>query len=161
MPLAKPDANWTDYLNHLELLAKWLMPIEAWLAQCTDCHQSSAEFEFIRYSDFIVDDLSDENLILSFPREIAKWPANNDAAYRWGIYYVIEGSQLGGEFLYKRLATRLMPHQLKYLQQKQPGRWAKFLRAIALGVKTDDDITSACKGAVDAFDALLQLQRDH
>lgn len=159
MPLAKLDASWADYISHLQLLAAWLVPLETWLAQYDDGPQTSKILEPICYSDLILSDLGENNYPAKFsPLGKANWPQNSDAAYRWGISYVVEGSQLGGEFLYKRLANRFEPHELRYLQSKQPGRWPKFVHSIAIGVITTEEITDACKGAVDAFDALLQLQ---
>lgn len=159
MPLAKLDATWADYISHLQLLAAWLVPLEQWLAKYNDGPQATEILEPIRYSNLILRDLGDNNSLADFSHITeASWPKSGDVAYRWGISYVIEGSQLGGEFLYKRLADRLKPHELCYLQSKQSGRWPRFLHAIAIGVITEEEITSACKGAVDAFDALLQLQ---
>jgi heme oxygenase len=162
MPLATLDATWADYISHLQLLAAWLVPLEAWLTQYNDGPQTPEILEPICYSNLILNDLGENNYPSNFSHlGKANWPQSSDAAYRWGILYVIEGSQLGGEFLYKRLANRLKPHELRYLQSKQPGRWPKFLHAIAIGVITEKEITNACKGAVDAFDALLQLQSEH
>lgn len=81
---------------------------------------------------------------------------SESAAYRWGICYVIEGSQLGGELLYRRLAPRLSPHKLIYLQPKQAKRWPAFLKCMSQEVTTPEQITSACEGAIHAFDALMQ-----
>jgi len=157
MPLAKPEAAWADYIEHLQILAIWLTPLEHWLRSFSDGPQNAKAFDFICYSDSILQDLGDDHRPptnqLSQP---ISWPQRDNAAYRWGIAYVIEGSQLGGEFLYKRLSVRLAPHKLQYLQSKQPGRWPTFLQAIAVAVTTPEDIESACAGAVDAFDALLQ-----
>jgi heme oxygenase len=46
----------------------------------------------------------------------AAWPLDASPAWRWGVCYVIEGSQLGGAVLYKRLHERLAPHPLRYLK---------------------------------------------
>jgi len=157
MPLAKPDAVWSDYIEHLQILAIWLTPLEHWLRSFSDGPQNAKAFGFICYSDLILQDLGDDHKppTSQLSQQIT-WPQQDNAAYRWGIAYVIEGSQLGGEFLYKRLSVRLAPHKLHYLQSKQPGRWPAFLQALAVAVTTPEDISSACAGAVDAFDALLQ-----
>jgi heme oxygenase len=158
MPLAKPEAGWPDYINHLQILAAWLVPLELWLANYYDGPQDPKALPCIYYSKFIFQDLGDAEVVY-IPEQYteANWPKHTSAAYRWGISYVIEGSQLGGEFLYKRLSSRLAPRKLNYLQSKQSGRWPAFLQAIAANVITPTEIDSACAGAVDAFDALLQL----
>lgn len=161
MPLAKLNADWNDYRNHLQLLFYWLLPIENWLASFSDGPQGSQAPSMIRYSDIIQQDLGDELEHLS-PTNV-NWVTCDDAAYRWGVCYVVEGSQLGGEFLYKRLAQALSPHNLIYLQRKEQGRWPAFLQCMAAELTTQETIDKACAGARDAFDALLKLlpQREH
>lgn len=153
MPLSQKDVEWQDYVQHLQLLANWLDPLENWLQQFDDGPQGKKAPHFIRYSDIIRTDLGED-----FPSliESGNWKKPDCPAYRWGICYVIEGSQLGGEFLYRRLAAHLSPHPLIYLQRKQAGRWPAFLQRMALEVITSQQITSACEGAINAFDALLQ-----
>lgn len=155
MPLANPHANWSDYVEHLQLLATWLLPLEAWLGYFSDGPQGEQAPGFINYAEIIHKDLGDN---FQAPKPVTHfWATTDDPAYRWGICYVIEGSQLGGEFLYKRLAERLSPHELIYLQRKQPGRWPAFLQGMAKEVTTQEQINKACAGARDAFDALLLL----
>jgi len=111
MPLSDPDAAWPDYVDHLHMLAAWLSPVEKWLLNFRDGPQGKGAPIFICYSDIIIADLGN-----AFKPADEQWQndsplfVTDDAAYRWGVCYVIEGSQLGGEFLYKRLATRLAPH---------------------------------------------------
>lgn len=155
MPLAKSDANLADYVNHLQILSAWLTPLEKWLARFTDGPQSQATPGFMCYSNALQVDLNEAGITSAIPTHTATWPNSENSAYRWGISYVIEGSQLGGEFLYKRLSTRLAPHKLGYLQNKHTGRWNEFLQAIAVNVTTSTQIANACAGAIDAFDALL------
>jgi heme oxygenase len=156
MPLAKPEADWLDYIDHLQILAAWIVPLEQWLARFCDGPQGKQAPAFMRYSNLIMLDLEEAEALPTGYIETAGWQKQESAAYRWGISYVIEGSQLGGEFLYKRLSPRLAPRKLGYLQHKQSGRWPAFLQAMAENVITLKEIDSACAGAVDAFDALLQ-----
>lgn len=156
MPLSKPEADWFDYIQHLQLLATWLVPLEHWLANYSDGPQSEDVLAFIRYSSYIVHDLNEADVPCNQQVEAASWPTQENAAYRWGISYVVEGSQLGGEFLYQRLASRLAPRKLGYLHNKQSGRWPMFLQAMASHVITAKEIDSACADAMDAFNALLR-----
>lgn len=155
MPLAKPEADWADYTSHLSILLSWLGPLEQWLSGFNDGPQGQTAPEFIYYSKVIEADLAEANIETSAAIFQKHWPKSQDPAYRWGISYVIEGSQLGGEFLYKRLSVRLAPHRLRYLQKKNAGRWSEFLQAMALHVTEPQQISAACAGAIDAFDALL------
>lgn len=155
MPLAKPEADYTDYIDHLGILLSWIAPLEQWLSRFNDGPQGQAAPAFIYYSNAIAADLAEAKIESTSSPHLAQWPKHKDAAYRWGISYVIEGSQLGGEFLYNRLAARLAPHTLSYLQKKTPGRWSEFLQAMALEVSEPQHISAACAGAIDAFDALL------
>lgn len=155
MPLAKPNPNWDNYVEHLHILFAWLQPIEAHLEKFSNGPQSANAPQFIHYSHIIYKDLGDF-FQPPEPQRFA-WSAMEDPAYRWGICYVVEGSQLGGEFLYKSLAKALSPHQLVYLQKKQSGRWPAFLSCMAAELTTQEQIDKACEGAMDAFDALLTL----
>jgi heme oxygenase (biliverdin-IX-beta and delta-forming) len=161
MPLAKPNVNWADYLEHLHILFAWLKPIEHLLSTFSDGPQSVTAPTLIRYTDIIRKDLG--NFFQTPTPQQFSWPDIDDTAYRWGVCYVVEGSQLGGEFLYKRLAQTLSPHTLIYLQRKEPGRWPAFLNCLAAELTTQKQIDKACAGAMDAFDALLMLlpQREY
>ena len=81
-------------------------------------------------------------------------------AYRWGVCYVVEGSQLGGAVLYKHLKERLAPHPLRFLQpcsESSGARWKAFLSLMANELCTPEAIREACNGAVDAFDRLIDI----
>ena len=83
-------------------------------------------------------------------------------ARAWGVAYVIEGSRLGGQVLYRRLAEPLAPHPLRYLQGAggQTGaRWRAFLESLRAALDTPARIQAACDGAAWAFERLLQLSR--
>ncbi|HWU68302.1 MAG TPA: biliverdin-producing heme oxygenase, partial [Stenotrophobium sp.] len=89
------------------------------------------------------------------------WPAAASPAYRWGVHYVIEGSQLGGAVLYERLRERLAPHGLRYLKGDAAGpgpRWRSFMQALRADVRTPAEIADACAGACAAFDRILELR---
>jgi heme oxygenase (biliverdin-IX-beta and delta-forming) len=86
--------------------------------------------------------------------------AQDDSAYRWGVCYVVEGSQLGGAVLYKRLRAQLAPHPLHFLGADGAPvgpRWQQFVHALRVSIVTDEARARACEGAVDAFDSLLSL----
>lgn len=153
LPIGRTDATLEDYRNHLLMLRAWLAPLEAWLAGFGDGPQALPAKERLAV---IEADLGECGQIAD-----AAWPADASAAYRWGVCYVIEGSQLGGAVLYQRLKEQLAPHPLSYLRGEAEGpgpRWRLFTQAMRAQVTSADAIAEACRGACDAFDRILALQ---
>lgn len=163
LPLAQPDASLQDYRHHLLMLRAWLAPIEAWLAGFGDGPQGPDAPPPVPRIDRIDADLAlgpAEPVIDPTPTPDA-WPADASAAYRWGVCYVVEGSQLGGVVLYRRLAGQLAPHPLNYLQGSAEGpgpRWRAFSEALRDQVRGSEPIAEACAGACAAFDRILALR---
>ena len=136
------------------MLRAWLGPLEVWLAGFDDGLPPLAR------TSVIDADLAD--LPGARPQtDMLAWPDGASAAYRWGVRYVIEGSQLGGAVLYQRLAQPLAPHPLRYLRGAPEGpgpRWRDFMLALQAAVTTSGEIEEACAGACDAFDRILGLR---
>ncbi len=151
LAIGGPQATLEHYRQHLCMLRAWLGPIEAWLGD--------AGFAQLRRLPVIEADLADmagECTVL----DAAPWPTGASAAYRWGVRYVVEGSQLGGSVLYQRLTATLAPHPLRYLRGPDEGpgqRWRAFMLALKDDVITPGEIEEACAGACDAFDRILAL----
>lgn len=175
-PLAAPAPDLRAYHDHLRLLEAWLAPIQRWLEQPGEAAlpplpplplspPPASALARRDYLALIRADLAHPSLA-AMPRSTltvdAEWPAHASEAYRWGVAYVIEGSQLGGAVLYKRLAQRLAPHPLDYLRGAgSPGpRWQQFLGAMRASVTTAAQIDDACRGARQAFDSLIALVDD-
>lgn len=164
LPLSAPDATLADYAHHLCLLRDWLTPLEAWLDAYADGPQGPAGLAATPYLGLIEADLAEPSLA-AWPcarrADPAPWPPGASPAYRWGVAYVVEGSQLGGAVLYKRLAGQLAPHPLRYLRgagEGGPGpRWCAFMEALRAQVQGEEAVADACRGACDAFDGLLAL----
>lgn len=164
LPLSKPDATLADYATHLQLLRAWLAPMQEWLAGFHDSPQGAAGLPAAPHLSLIEADLAEPSLAgLAAPLSTSTpaWPADASAAYRWGVAYVVEGSQLGGAVLYKRLADQLAPHPLRYLRgsgEEGPGpRWRAFMLALRAEVRGEEEVADACAGAGDAFDRILAL----
>ena len=180
MPLSVESVALRDYLAHLEILRDWLTPLEAWLGTFGDGPQSPASPPRMDRLTLIAADLAhesvepqDRNGIFVPQTEHIEhiehielsghgWRGNASAARRWGVCYVIEGSQLGGAVLYAQLKDRLAPHPLGYLSAGRESlgpRWQAFLRGMVSEVDTPSLIDEACRGAADAFDRLIELAR--
>jgi heme oxygenase (biliverdin-IX-beta and delta-forming) len=162
LPLAADAPELSDYAAHLNLLRTWLTPLHAWLSGYTDGPQGPDGLPPTRGLALIDADLADPSLAHAplARRTANQWPDNASAAYRWGVSYVIEGSQLGGAVLYQRLHARLSPHPLSYLRGEHDGpgpRWRAFMLALRAQVRGEAAIAQACAGACDAFDAILAL----
>lgn len=164
LPLSSTDATLADYAHHLCLLRDWLAPMESWLDAYADGPQGPAGIPAAPHLALIEADLAEPSLPghpCNARARAAPWPDCASAAYRWGVAYVVEGSQLGGAVLYKRLAGPLAPHPLRYLRGAGDGgpgpRWRAFMEALRAGVHGEAEVAEACAGACDAFDRILAL----
>lgn len=156
LPIGAPDASLADYAAHLALLHAWLAPLHAWLAGFAD----GPAYDHGPRLELIEADLAEAGGAVAAASAHA-WPATATPAYRWGVHYVIEGSQLGGAVLYNRLRDGLAPHRLRYLKGDAAGpgpRWRGFTQALRDGVRSQAEIADACAGACAAFDSILALR---
>jgi heme oxygenase len=164
LPLSSPGASLADYASHLRMLRDWLAPLEAWLAAFPDGPYAEPTLAPVPRQALIEADLQEPGMPPApAPRAPTAWPPQASAAYRWGVAYVIEGSQLGGAVLYGRLAGPLAPHPLRYLRGEAGGpgpRWRAFMLALRAAVLTPQEIAEACAGACAAFDGILALAVD-
>jgi len=162
LPLSGPAPDSHDYAAHLTLVRDWLAPLQAWLDGFNDGPQTV--LPAVGRLALIDADLNEPGMPpVRVPSTPHAWPRDASAAYRWGVAYVIEGSQLGGKVLYGRLSERLAPHPLRYLRGADAGpgpRWRAFMLALKEHVKSPDEIADACAGACAAFDSILGLSID-
>ncbi|WP_020652759.1 biliverdin-producing heme oxygenase [Massilia niastensis] len=162
LPLAGAAPGLAEYASHLRLVRDWLAPLQAWLAGYGDGPQ--AVLAPVARLSLIEADLLEAGMPAACaPLAAQVWPEGASAAYRWGVCYVIEGSQLGGAVLYGRLAERLAPHPLRYLRGEPGGpgpRWRTVMQALRGEVRTPAEIAEACAGACAAFDSILALSPD-
>lgn len=161
LPLANNDPSLDDYAAHLAMVRDWLAPLETWLNGFADGPQAEPALPAVDRLALIQADLAEPGMPEVAPmRPAASWPLDAGAAWRWGVAYVIEGSQLGGAVLYKQLHARLAPHPLRYLRGIDAGpgpRWRTFMAALRSHVTTPEQIAEASAGACAAFDAILEL----
>lgn len=158
LAIGAADASLADYHGHLLMLRGWLAPLEAWLCGFGDWPQHA--LPMVLRTPLIEADLANPAMAQGAPgpQPAAHWPAHASVAYRWGVLYVVEGSQLGGSVLYQRLAVSLVPHPLTYLRGAPEGpgpRWRSFMQALKANVRTEGEVAEACRGACDAFDRIL------
>nr|WP_315214173.1 biliverdin-producing heme oxygenase [uncultured Duganella sp.] len=158
-PLAVGEVDLRAYRDHLLLLERWLAPIQDWIERFDEGPRLQPYLHAIR-ADLAHPAFAGMPPATDVAPAVA-WPAQCGAAWRWGVCYVIEGSQLGGAVLYKRLADRLAPHPLDYLRGSgSPGpRWQQFIAALREHVVDARQVAEACEGARRAFDSLIALNR--
>ncbi len=160
LPLSADLPDLADYAAHLRMVRDWLAPLESWLAGFPDGPQTEPTLPPTARLALIHADLLEPGMPDAPPRASAAWPAGASAAYRWGVAYVIEGSQLGGAVLYGKLAGPLAPHPLRYLRGDEAGpgpRWRAFMLALRAHVTSAEEVAEACAGGCAAFDAILAL----
>ena len=160
LAIAAPDASLDDYVRHLQVLRQWLGPLEAWLHGYGDGPHLAPGLAPPCRLALIDSDLAEAGVDAIPASAEAGWPADAGLAYRWGVSYVVEGSQLGGAVLYARLAATLAPHPLRYLLGDAAGpgpRWRSFMLALRANVRTPGEIADACAGACAAFDRIIAL----
>ncbi len=170
LPLARDGATLQDYVRHARALAAWLQALGPVIAPI-DAGAHPWRLDDPDRLQALRRDLEDAAAV-GWPtvgvatkeaadRVLERFPARAQAI-AWGMAYVVEGSQLGGQWLHRRLSATLAPHPLRYLQGSGPGtaaRWKHFLARLADALRTPEDIAAACAGAQAAFDA-LQRQYD-
>jgi len=162
LPLSGPAPDVTDYASHLTMVRDWLAPLLPWLDTFEDGPQRA--LPPVDRMALIEADLNEPGMPKRrAPAASDAWSRDASAAYRWGVCYVIEGSQLGGKVLYGKLAGSLAPHPLRYLKGSDAGpgpRWRAFMLALREHVTSPDEIADACAGACAAFDSILTLSLD-
>ena len=163
LPIGADDASLADYASHLAMLRAWLAPLQAWLSGFDDGPQLGPQFDQAGRLALIEQDLGEQGMpvVPAVADARRDWPLGASPAWRWGVCYVIEGSQLGGAVLYQRLHEQLAPHPLRYLKgaDKGPGpRWRAFMQALREQVRSLDEIREASAGACAAFDSILALR---
>lgn len=163
LAIASSAASLRDYQCHLLMLLAWLTPLEAWLSTFHDGPQAEPSLPPVARTASIARDLAHSSMPACADASPVQepWPAAASAAYRWGVCYVLEGSQLGGAVLYQRLQRQLAPHPLDYLRGAQAGpgpRWRAFMQALRAQVRSAAEVADASRGACDAFDRILALR---
>ena len=156
MGLALADGNVSParYVAYLRAMLGWLEPVESRLWQL-DWPASLRAADRDGKSALIRADSAPVPQCPDAPRPLAA------DAYALGVAYVVEGSQLGGRFLAKRLEAADPPLPLRYLRgygDEVGPLWKSFLQHLDVAAQGQE--TQALKGARDAFDSLAAWLRD-
>jgi heme oxygenase len=152
LPIAQPETSADDYLQHLAIIGEWLADIDR-LEIAPDAWPPGWEDAQAGRQLRISKDLGTPARAAARATGLAVLPAGPlTSAFAWGVAYVVEGSQLGGSMLYRRLHERLAPQTLHYLMgDGTTGRWPRFIAALRSALATPAEIDDACSGALWAF----------
>lgn len=155
LPLARPDAGLSDYVLHLRVIRDWQLALAPWFGRTAS--DTASSLELIKRD--LQDAVADSPTATLPPVDTAAVKAADDGsdAFCWGMAYVLEGSRLGGQVLYRRLQAPLAPHPLRYLGERNAHgpSWPHTLTALRTQLATPDARTAGCLGAVAAFETLL------
>jgi heme oxygenase len=157
------QAGHAEYIAYIAALRGWLEPVEqafymrpwpasldlerrigktAWI----DADLDAARAEGLRVPDSA-----------ALPGGAAIPRTTAGTAYATGVLYVVEGSQLGGRMMYKRLRHADPAHAYRYMAgygEELGAMWKDFVDFLEETLLTQDDVRQACAGACDAFDTL-------
>lgn len=168
LPIAREDASLADYAAHLRALRPWLESVRQALAVSGDPGLDRVARRTEHRLAALALDLEDAGPAPSLlPGEDAA-PADaqllagpaRDPAFAWGLAYVLEGSQLGGASMFKRLGPRLAPHPMRYFQPVDapaglPAQWRDFVAELAAALRDPAAVAEAQRGAVAGFQTLM------
>lgn len=164
LAISREDASLDDYLGHLRSLRPWLRDIRRALAAPGDPALDQVARRIDDRLAALELDLASTSPSDRQPDAIAGTApapfvdeATRDPAFAWGLAYVVEGSQLGGAVMHRRLAPRLAPHPLRYFAVDGLGaRWREFVAQLGAALRDDPAaVAAAQRGAVAAFERLL------
>lgn len=168
LPLARTDATLADYLLHLRAVGAWLQALTPSLQALDATGAPALTLDDATRLQTLHSDLRDGNDTAALQPSAATQAALDAAlaahpeaadAVRWGFAYVVEGSQLGGQVLYRALSAPLAPHPLRYLRGHADGtgaRWKAFMATLRAQVQGPAAVQAACTGAQAAFRGLQQ-----
>eukprot|EP01034_Spumella_vulgaris_P039317 gene39317-48576_t len=115
MPLARAAPSLSDYHVHLRLLRDWLAGIAHGASHHDDGPQDTSLLPPVDRLRLIDADLAEQDGVRGAAEATGAIKAvevveaaglDGSAAWRWGVAYVVEGSQLGGLVLHRRLAAQ-------------------------------------------------------
>jgi heme oxygenase len=169
LPIAREDASLADYAAHLRALRPWLESVRRALAVPGDPGLDRVARRTEQRLAALTLDLEDAGTSTDgcadgrtdAPADASRLAeASRDPAFAWGLAYVLEGSQLGGASMHKRLGPRLAPHPMRYFQpvdapEGLAAQWKDFVAQLAAALRDPAAVGAAQRGAVAGFESLM------
>ena len=156
LALADGDVDRGNYLAYLRALLGWLEPLEGRLWQL-DWPRELRAPERAGKTTWLYEDLQAAGDTAPIVHCVHPPLVAAPDAYALGVAYVVEGSQLGGRFLAKRLQAAVPDLPQRYLRgyEEEVGPlWKAFLLYLDSEAGARDREAQALQGARDAFDSL-------
>ncbi len=159
LPLARDRAGPRDYQQHLALLRTWVGLLRDGGARLALLDEEAAALDA---------ELAECERVTGRRAPVIAVPAAAQPALEadgadWGLAYVLQGSRLGGQVLYKRLAQAMAPLRLGYLQGAggaTGARWKAFVAQLKTELADQPARTEAAvQAARQAFELLLACHR--
>jgi heme oxygenase len=156
--IAHADAGLREYLDFICLMWGWLAPFEEllWNRQWPDDIDAAGRNGKARWLTQDIVACSDRATFDGLAR-CDSLPAMDTLARRFGVAYVIEGAQMGGQVLRRTLGKRLAPQQIRWLEGygDEVGRkWNAFRKSAEKHLDSEADIAQAAQSARDTFESL-------
>ncbi|CAM3631020.1 Heme oxygenase [Bordetella sputigena] len=163
--IGSPDAGYADYVAYIAALEAWLRPVEEalwardWPASLRPRlrRDKSARIDQDLAAARAVGERAPATPACGMLPAVGK-----SRAYDAGVMYVIEGSQLGGRMMAKRLRQAWPDRQFEYMEgygAELGPLWKDFMAFLAEELKSERDVEQATAGARDAFDTLADWLR--
>ena len=153
-------ADYADYLAYIAALRGWLEPVEIalWARDWPASLQPALRRRKAARIDQDFDAARRLGLRVPAVPVCDRLPdTGRSRAYALGVMYVIEGSQLGGRMMAKRLEQAWPDHAFHYMAGyggELGPLWKAFMAFLADELQSEQDVTEAMAGACDAFDTL-------
>lgn len=169
LPIAREEASLADYAAHLRALRPWLESVRHALSVSADPGLARIARRTERRLAALALDLEDAGAVPDGegaashghrPLDSDLVEEALDPAFAWGLAYVLEGSQLGGASMHKRLGPRLAPHPMRYFQpvdapEGLAAQWKDFVAQLAAALRDPAAVGAAQRGAVAGFATLM------
>ncbi|WP_235610796.1 biliverdin-producing heme oxygenase [Bordetella sp. H567] len=163
--IGSAQADYADYLAYIAALRGWLEPVEAALWARDWPAALRPDVRRCKAARIDQDFAAARALGLPVPPVPVcdKLPDVGRArAYALGVMYVIEGSQLGGRMMAKRLEQAWPDRSFHYMAGYGPELgtlWKGYMAFLADELHGEEDLAQAVAGACDAFDTLTDWLR--
>ena len=162
LPIARSDATLLDYVDHLRTLRPWLLKQQRVLARPAVPALDAASRRIHQKLIALDADLHEAGVpspsLDVLAGRLPDAPPEPEA-FAWGAAYVVEGSQLGGVVMRKRLGARLAPHPMRYFAAAGAGtpglHWQAFVGQLGTALTTPAAIEAAQSGAIASFEDLI------